>query len=334
MMNAVCFRSIDTTVPEIVSIPIPIPKENEVLIQLKAASLNHRDEWIRKGQYARVQWPVFPGSDGAGIVHSVGDNVDTSIIGSSVFIDPTLIWGENPLAQSEHFSVLGMPSNGTFAEYVVVPFTHIHKIPTHLSFEQAACFPIAGVTAYRALCTQSTVTSDSTVLITGIGGGVALTALQFAKALGAKIFVTSSSQKKIDTAVSLGAIGGVLYTEKDWHKQLLSLSGGIDVVIDGAGGSSFNSLITVTKPGGTIVCYGATAGEVPNFALPKIFWKQIRLQGTTMGTNDEFADMVSFVTKHSLTPIIHSVIPMKNVSDAFEILQSGSHFGKVVLTIP
>lgn len=332
-MKAVCFQSLESAIPQIVTVPTPLPKDREVLIRLCAASLNHRDEWIRKGQYARIKWPVFPGSDGVGVVESVGANVDSSCIGSSVVIDPTLIWGENELAQGDNFSVLGMPTSGTFAEYVVVPFTHIHKIPTHLSFSQAACFPIAGATAYRALFTQAKVTKDSTVLITGIGGGVALTALQFLIAFGATVYVSSSSKEKIDRAVELGATGGVLYTNKDWHKEFLGSAGYVDVVLDGAGGSSFNSVITVTKPGGTIVCYGATTGEVPSFALPKLFWKQIRLQGTTMSTNSEFADMISFVQKHSIVPIIHSTYPISNVAEAFSDLQSGSHFGKIVLTI-
>lgn len=333
MMNAVCFQSIDNPNPSVISIPIPTPKSNEVVVNIKAASINHRDEWIRKGQYARMQWPVFPGSDGAGIVTSVGLNVDPSIIGKPVIIDPTLVWGDNPLAQSDNFSVLGMPTHGTFAEYVVVPFTHIHIIPTHLTFEQAACLPIAGATVYRSLFTQAKVTKNSIVLITGIGGGVALTALQFLLAIGAKVFVSSSSQLKIDKAIDLGASGGVLYTDKEWNKQLLSLSGGVDVVIDGAGGDSFNSLITVTKPGGTIVCYGATNGEVSNFALPKLFWKQIRLQGTTMSTNEEFSQMISFVKDYSIVPIIHSVFPLEKVEEAFAEFRSGSHFGKIVLTI-
>lgn len=333
MMNAVCFQSIDNPNPTIISVPKPSTKPREVVVQIKAASINHRDEWIRKGQYARMQWPVFPGSDGVGIVISVGNDVDPSIIGSSVIIDPTLVWGDNPLAQSENFSVLGMPTHGTFAEYVVVPFTHIHKIPPHLTFEQAACLPIAGATVYRALFTQANVTKNSTVFVTGIGGGVALTALQFLVALGARVFVSSSSQEKLNKAIELGAIGGVLYTEKDWHKQVLSLSGGIDIVIDGAGGDSFNSLITITKPGGTIVSYGATNGEVTNFALPKLFWKQIKLQGTTMSTNEEFAKMLTFVSEHSIVPIIHSVFPVEKVVDAFTEFQSGSHFGKIVLSI-
>lgn len=333
MMNAVCFQSITNPTPTIISVPIPSPKPNEVVVKIKAASINHRDEWIRKGQYARMQWPVFPGSDGAGIVTSVGEEVNPTVIGNSVIIDPTLVWGDNPLAQSEHFSVLGMPSHGTFAEYVAVPATHIHEIPSHLSFEQAACLPIAGATVYRSVFTQANVTKQSTVFISGIGGGVALTALQFLVALGAKVFVSSSSQEKLQKAIELGATGGVLYTEKDWHKQVLSMSGGIDVVIDGAGGDSFNSLITITKPGGTIVSYGATNGEVSNFSLPKLFWKQIRLQGTTMSTNEEFANMVSFVCEHRIVPVIHSVFPFKNVIEAFTEFQSGAHFGKIVLSI-
>jgi NADPH:quinone reductase-like Zn-dependent oxidoreductase len=333
MMNAVCFQSIDNPTPTIISVPIPIPKPNEVVVKIKAASINHRDEWIRKGQYARMQWPVFPGSDGAGIVTSVGEEVNSYVIGNSVIIDPTLVWGDNPLAQSENFSVLGMPTHGTFAEFVAVPATHIHELPSHLTFEQAACLPIAGATVFRSLFTQANVTKQSTVFITGIGGGVALTALQFLVAFGARVFVSSSSQEKLHKAIELGATGGVLYTEKDWHKQLLSMSGGIDVVIDGAGGDAFNSLITITKPGGTIVSYGATNGEVSNFSLPKLFWKQIRLQGTTMSTNEEFANMVSFVREHRIVPVIHSVFPFNNIEEAFAEFQSGAHFGKVVLSI-
>jgi NADPH:quinone reductase-like Zn-dependent oxidoreductase len=166
-----------------------------------------------------------------------------------------------------------------------------------------------------------------------VGGGVALFAVQFAVALGAKVFCTSGSYEKIANTAAMGVAGGANYRNEDWDKQLLEQSGGFDLIIDGAGGGQMNTLLALCKPGGTIVCYGATLGAADNLNLHRIFWKQIRLQGTTMGTDDDFADMLRFVEKHRIVPVIDSEFLLQNTADAFRLMEHGGQFGKIVVKI-
>ena len=181
----------------------PTYTEGSVLVKLLAAALNHRDVWIRKGQYAGIKLPIILGSDGAGDVASVGPGVDTSWLGKSVVINPGLDWGDDPRCFGPSFRILGLPDNGTLAEYVKVPAGNVHAMPGGWSWPEAAALPLAGLTAYRAVVTRAKVQAGETVLVTGIGGGVSLMALQIAKSLGAKVFVTSGSDDKLANALRL-----------------------------------------------------------------------------------------------------------------------------------
>ena len=314
-------------------VPRPPVGKGEVRVRLKAAALNHRDVWIFKGEYAGLRYPCTPGSDGAGIVSEVGEEADPSWMGREVIINPSLDWGENPRAQADAFTILGLPRDGTFAEEMVVPVEQLAPKPGHLSWEQAAALPLAGLTAYRALFSRAALESGEKVLISGIGGGVAVFALQFSVAAGAKVWVTSSSQAKIDRAVQLGAQGGFLYTEQEWRKAALQETGGVQVIVDSAGGPGFGNLIDVAAAGARIAFYGATRGDPPLLPMRKVFWRQLSLLGTTMGSPDDWAALGRFVERHAITPVVSDIYSLDRAPEAFARMQRGEQFGKIVLAI-
>lgn len=310
-----------------------LPGVGEAVVSLKAAALNRRDYWITQGMYPGITTPVVLGSDGAGVVSAVGDGVDGSWVGREVVINPGLEWGNTQEAQAGEFHILGLPRDGTFAEEVSVPASALHAKPEHMDWSEAAALPLAGLTAYRALFSQGGLKEGETILITGIGGGVATFALQFAVAAGAKVWVTSSSNEKIERAVSLGAQGGFDYRAEDWAKQLLEKAGAVNLTIDSAGGKGYSGLIDVAAPGGRIVNYGATAGPPEKLDMFKIFWNQLRLQGSTMGSPADFESMLQFVSEKSIKPIVDSVQPLDAVNDALAQMKVSPQFGKYVLKV-
>ncbi len=303
----------------------PTPKSaDEVVVDLKAASLNRRDHWISRGMYPSIICPVVLGSDGAGI--EFGSQRE-------VIINPGWDWGDNQYAQSDQFSILGMPVDGTFAEQVVVPKQYVHDKPEHLDWSQAAALPLAGVTAYRALFVQAWLKQGDTVLINGVGGGVAAMAMRFAIAVGANVWVTSSSDEKIATAIRMGAKGGANYTADKWWKELAKQSVSPNVIVDSAGGSGYNALISLAAPGACIVNYGATVGPPEKLDLFKVFWKQLTLKGSTMGSPSDFASMLDFVTEHQIAPLIEQEFPLAEGNSAIELMAKSPQFGKYVLRI-
>jgi len=243
-------------------------------------------------------------------------------------------WGENPNFPEANFSVLGVPINGTYAQYIKVPAENVFPKPEHLTWEEAAALPLGGLTAYRAVVTKGQVQAGETVIIPGIGGGVATLALQIASALGAKVYITSSSDEKIEKALELGATGGVNYRQEDWVKQLSSLSGGADLAIDSIGGDTLKDLIKLAKPGSKIVSFGSTLGPVNHLLMPHIFFKQLTLMGTTMGNRNEFMKMLNLFNEYKLKPVVSDVFPLERVEDAHDEMENGKHFGKIVLEIP
>jgi NADPH:quinone reductase-like Zn-dependent oxidoreductase len=304
----------------------------EAVVRINAAALNHRDVWIRKGQYAGIKVPIVLGSDGAGMVSEIGDGVDASWVGRDVVIDPSLGWGADDRAQGPAFNILGLPHDGTYADMVKVPAANLHPKPPHLSWEEAAALPLASVTAYRAVVTRARVQPGEVVLVTGIGGGVAATALLIAKQLGARVYVTSGSDAKIQKAGALGAAGGVNHRKDDWPKMLIALIGTRpDVVIDSAGGETFNKALDVLKPGGRLASYGATAGAVQNLEVRRIFWKQLSILGSTMGTPGDFAAMLELYETTKLRPVIDRVFPLEQAGDAHIRMEAGDQFGKIIL---
>lgn len=299
----------------------PVPAEGEVIVEIKAAALNHRDVFVTQGKYSNIRFPIILGSDGAGICE-----------GKEVVIYPALNWGEDPRFQGKSFEILGLPRNGTLAEKIAVPANHVFPKPAHLSWAEAAALPLAGLTAYRALFTKGRCKAGDKVLITGIGGGVALFALQFAKAVGAEVWVNSSSDEKIARAITLGATGGANYKTPDWNKQL-EAAGGFDIVIDGAGGEGFGTVLKLCKSGARVVSYGGTIGVVPNFSPQILFWKQLEVLGSTMGTAEEFGQMLDFVSQHHLHSIVDQVLPLEEGAQAFQRMDAGGQFGKLVVSV-
>jgi NADPH:quinone reductase-like Zn-dependent oxidoreductase len=316
----------------VVEVPDPSPAPGEAVVAIRAGALNHRDVWIKLGQYAGLKWPCIPGSDGAGVVAAVGDGVDAEWVGREVIINPGLNWGASEHAQSSQFNILGLPCDGTLAEKVSVPAGQLTPKPAHLSWEEAAALPLAGLTAYRAIFPRAQLHAGERVLITGIGGGVALLALQFAVAHGAEVWVTSSSTDKISRAVALGARGGFDYTQPGWVKAAAA-AGLFDVVVDSAGGDGFEGVIDLTAPGGRMVVYGATRGNPPGLTLRKIFWRQLSLLGSTMGSPSDWAMMVAFVALHHVKPVVSDVFPLARAAEAFALMERGGQFGKIVVRV-
>lgn len=245
----------------------------------------------------------------------VGSAVDKSWIGKSVVINPTTGWkGESPAMHN--LEVLGMPKEGTLAEYVVVDASRVKERPSHLTEVEAASLPLAGVTAYRAVFNQGEAKKGHAVFVTGIGSGVSTFAAQFAAAIGCRVVVSSSSPEKLDEAVKRHALlGGVLYTApvKEWTRAALDLLGGgsegFDLIIDGAAGRDFNDLLRMLKPGGRFVSYGGTAGKPVDLDIFRVFLLQLKILGTSMGSDQDFDNMIQFVEDHRITPVIGEIYP-------------------------
>lgn len=318
--------------------PLSIQNRNEpnafpgqVVVELKTAALNRRDYWITQGLYPKIKLPVILGSDGAGVVMETGDGVDASWKGKEIILQSGINWGGREEAQAADFEVLGMPRDGTFSTHIVVPQETLHEKPSYLSWEESAALPLAGLTAWRSVFTQGELKKGQTVLITGIGGGVALAALQFAVAAGAEAWVTSSSESKIEQAIQLGARGGFLYNDEGWESSMAQKAGVPDLIIDSAGGKTFNGLIDLIKPGGRIVNYGSTLGNPEQINMFKLFWKQIRLQGSTLGSPADFRNMMTFIEEHQIKPIVDAVYPLEDANIALERMKHSEQFGKIVL---
>ena len=330
-MQALTFTAVNeitfTTAPE------PQPAAGEAVVAIRAAALNHRDVWIKTGQYAGLKWPCQPGSDGAGVVMAVGDGVDAAWIGREVVINPSFDWGSDEQTQGPNFTILGLPRAGTLAEKISVPVAQLSEKPAHLSWEEAAALPLAGLTAYRALFARARLRAGERVLVTGIGSGVAWFALQFAVVCGADVWVTSSSAEKIAKAIALGAKGGFHYTRADWAVEAAKIAGMFDVIVDSAGGAGFGDLIDLAAPGGRIVFFGGTRGNGPALPLRKIFWRQLSLLGTTMGSPADWSAMMEFVALHRVRPVVSEVFPLARAAEAFALMERGGQCGKIVVRI-
>ena len=309
----------------------PTPATGEVLIKVNASALNHRELWIQKGLYPGMRLPCILGADGAGVVIEVADNVDKSWIGKSVIIYPANEWGDNPKAPNKTYKVLGMPIDGTIAEYISVSSNLIVEKPSYLSHTEAAALPIASLTSWRALVTHGGIRDGHRILITGIGGGVAQAGLSIALTHGAEVYVTSSSQAKIDDAITKGAKGGVNYRDEDWHKQLKAITEGIDIVLDSSPSPKLDDYFHFMHYGGRIVTYGSTGSPNTTISISKFFLRQIQFIGTTMGSIAEFKAVIDFMAKHKIKPEVSQVFRMEDSLDAIEALRAGNQIGKIVI---
>ncbi|KAG0252147.1 hypothetical protein DFQ27_008239 [Actinomortierella ambigua] len=328
--------------PKVVQLSQPVPKTNEALVKIKAVALNHRDIWILDGDYPHITFDSVLGSDAVGTVSDLSKAAASSNhhlkVGDRVLIMPSTGWLSNPLGPEDmaHYALRGgSPIAGLFTQYASIDQADLFKAPEHLTDVEAAGLPLSGLTAYRAVFTKGRVAKGQNVLVTGIGGGVALFALQYAAAVGANVYVTSSDEAKIERAKQYGAKGGVNYRNAKWDEELLKLTGGhrFDVVIDSANGANAMAIIgNVLGIGGALVSFGQTAGPFQLEAL--YFVRQIEIRGTAMGSRAEFEQMLAFVTKHGIRPVVGDVFEgIDKIPDALQHLRDAKHFGKVVITL-
>ena len=332
--------------PEVVAVrdvPDPSPAAGEVLVEVRAAALNHLDIWVRKGRPGlALRFPHVLGSDGAGVVAEVGAAVQGLRPGDEVLLNPALSCGRCEFCrrgeQSEcpAFSLVGLGRAGTFAERVAVPAECVHPKPAHLDFKSAAALPLSHLTAWRMLATRAALRPGERVLIHGIGGGVALAGLQIAKLLGAEVIITSSSQDKLNRARSLGADYAINYRiEQDVARKVLDLTGGrgVDVVMDTVGAATWKTDFAAVRRGGRIVLCGVTTGAAAETPLAVLYWNQVSVLGSTMGSHEDFRLMLRAVTAAKLEPVVDSVLPLDRAAEAFARMEAGEQFGKIVLQV-
>jgi NADPH:quinone reductase-like Zn-dependent oxidoreductase len=323
----------DLTVTET---PQPQPGPGEVLVRLHAVALNRRDLAVLQGARTPAGNSFVLGSDGAGEVAAVGADVTDMAEGDAVLVYPAMRWGNRQDAPGPGFDVLGGVDNGTFAPYVVLPAENVRRKPEHLSWEEAAALPLAGLTAYRALLSRAALQPGETVLIHGIGGGVALAALQITIAKGGVPIVTSSSDAKLSRARELGAAVTINYRTTGWLAAVREATegAGVDVVLESVGEATFAGSITAVKPGGRIVTFSTTTGGTPTVNIRELFWKQASILGTTMGSPLDMSGVLELYRAHSLHPVIDRTYPLEQAAQAYMRLAEAEQFGKIVLTIP
>ncbi len=310
----------------------PQPGPGEILVRIARAAFNRRDVFISQGLYPGIELPCIPGSDGVGTVAAHGEGAQGPAAGTRVVIDPTLGWGTNPRIWLKSANVLGMPHQGTFAEYVAVPAGNVHPAPASLSDDQAAAIPLAGVTAYRALVTRGGCTKEDVVLIPGIGGGVQTFVLLFAKRLGAKVIVTSSSDAKLERATAMGADVAINYkTSAKWEKEVGAIDGGPSLIVDSVGGETFAKALNAARYGARVVTYGGTTGDA-QIRMFSLFWKQLDVMGSSMGSPQDFAAMLACFDG-SIKPAVDATFALDDVVEAAEKVNQGDQFGKVVLAV-
>jgi len=320
----------------------PAAGPGEVVVAVKAAALNHLDIWIRKGRPGlNLRFPHVLGSDAAGVVAEVGPGVSRVKAGDEVIINPGLscmrcewcLRGEH--SECASFGILGAARQGTFAEYVAVPEVNVYPRPGHLSWDEAAALPLAHLTAWRMLFSRGALKAGESVLIHGIGGGVAIAGLQLAKAAGAEVIVTSSSEEKLARAMALGAAHGINYATGSVSESVRGITGGrgVDLVLDTVGASTWALNFEVARKGGRIVHCGVTGGPVAEANVAALYSRHLSVLGSTMGSHEDFRRLLRFAEATSLHPVIDSVAPLEQAAAQQERMETGGQFGKLVLTV-
>lgn len=324
------------------SIPVPELGPGQVLVKASALAFNHRDLWMRKGLYPRIQYGKIMGSDAVGTVVKAS-NAGEGLLHKRVFVIPIQDWDDGPVPSTPHGgpNLLGcgvtVPS-GLFSEYFAIDSHNLIAVPDYLSDEEAAAWPVAGLTAWRAITVNAQVQAGDNVLVTGIGGGVAILALQLCVALGANVYVTSSSEEKIQQAIKLGAKGGVNYKAADWPAQLAAKlkqtsRHELDSVIDGAGNEVLGSVMKFLRANGKVVCYGMHAGPKITMTMREVL-KNHQIIGSTLGTRRDFIDSVEFIKEKKIVPVVSHVLNgLDSAQQGFDLLQNGDHFGKIVIKV-
>jgi len=310
----------------------PTAGAGEIVVRVERAAFNRRDVYITQGLYPGIVLPCTLGCDGAGTVAELGAGVTSPAVGTAVVINPELGWKPGE-AFANPSVILGMPSDGTFAQYVVVPAANVHPKPAPLSVDEAAAIPLAGLTAYRATFTRGRITKDDVVLIPGVGSGVQTFVLLYAKHVGARTVVTSGTDEKLARAKALGADEIINYkTDPDWHKTARKATGGgPTLTVDSTGGETLAKCLDIARPGGRVVVYGGTQGDAKIKPF-SVFWKHLDILGTSMGSPEDFASMLALFDA-GLKPAIDRVFPVNDVVGAAQRVLAGEQFGKVVLAL-
>jgi NADPH2:quinone reductase len=309
-------------------VPDPVPAAGEVLVRLKASALNHLDVWIRQG-LPSVPKPRILGADGAGVVEALGDGVTGFEPGDRVVLNPGLEAADGTI------HVIGEHGDGTNAELIAVRASNVYPIPGDLSFEEAAAFPLVFETAYRMLVTRARLLEGEWVLLWGIGSGVSTAGLAIARALGARTIVTSSSEAKLERARTLGADITVNHATDDVKAAVKEATSGhgADIVIDHVGEATWRTSLDVAAREGRIAVCGATSGPNPPAALHRVWWKQLTILGSTMGTKADFDGAYDLIASGRARPVVDEIVPLAEIRAAHERLEAGEQLGKIVLTI-
>ena len=333
------YGGVDTLRYEDAPDPAP-PSPKDVVVRLRAAALNHIDLWNRKGLTGmKVEFPHILGADGAGVVEEAGSEVAHCKKGDAVCLYPPAGCGDCEFCRTDRdfmcvrLRVLGEGMDGTYAEYVAVPGANCFPVPEGYGFDEAAAFPLVFVTVWRMLVTNARLAPGERVLILGIGGGVALAALQIAKAMNAWVAVTSGSDEKVEGARRLGADHGLNYRTQDFVRAMRDVTGkrGVDVVVDCVGGDSWAKSLAALAKGGRLVTCGATTGANPPTDIRRIFWNHLSIFGSTLGSREEFEQVLRFVEAAKVKPVIDESFPLADARAAQAKLEAGRQFGKVVL---
>lgn len=323
-------RSHEDGGPEVLvyeDVPDPTPGPGEVLIELRAASLNHLDVWVRKGLPSAPKPHIF-GADGSGVVAALGDGVTDFAIGDRVVINPGL-------EQGPIISVVGEHSDGTHCELIAIAAEQVFPLDDRLSFEEGAAFPLVYETAYRMLVTRARIVAGEWALIWGIGGGVATAAFEICRALDVRTVVTSGSDAKLEQARAWGADVAVNHSDGDVVAAIKEAVGkGVHVVVETVGEATWARSLTAVLPRGRVVVCGATSGPNPPAQLHRFWWKQLDVLGSTMGTREDFLGVYDLVRDGRARVHIDRVFPLSEIRTAHERLEAGEQLGKIVLSIP
>jgi NADPH:quinone reductase-like Zn-dependent oxidoreductase len=342
MKAAVIREHGELDVVQVQDVEEPRPKPGEVVVKVLCAGLNHLDIWVRKGRPgSNLQMPHVLGSDAAGVVTAVGERVQSPKIGEQVVVNPALSCGHCEFCRQGQqsvcadFGIMGLVRPGTFAEQVAVPAGNCYPRPVHLSDEEAGVLALAHVTAWRMLMTRARIRPGERILIHGIGGGVAVAALQFAKMTGAEVYVTSSSNDKLSHAKRLGADHTLNYTEESVTKWIESETAGrgVDVAIDAVGAATWPLDFACIRKGGRIVLCGVTTGAKAETNLQVLYWNQLNVLGSTMGSDEDFRQMLRAVTVNELRPVVDAALPLDKAREAMERMETAGQFGKIALRI-
>ncbi|MGR9050015.1 zinc-binding dehydrogenase [Halobacillus faecis] len=304
--------------------------DNEVRVKVHTAGMNRRDLAVVTKRHKADDPALIPGSDASGIVETVGRSVTKFQPGDEVIVNPGLGWHKNSPAPPKGFEIVGLPDHGTFAEYYTCTEDHLERKPDHLSFEEAGVLPLAALTAYRALFTRGNLEAGQTVMLPGIGSGVLTFCLKFAKAVGARVIVTSRSESKQKEAMNLGA-DVAISTEENWHEALASEQ--VDLLIESIGNATFNKSLDIVRKGGTIVTFGSTTDDEVTINIRQFFYGQYNLLGSTMGSAEELREMLDFISKHNIKPQLDKVFSMDQYKEAFEYIRDSKNFGKIAFTM-